>query len=78
MFETILAFLGPDGILWGLMAVVAVAFVAYIKNLGADAEKAEQAKRDTKARDVADDVENDVGSMTPDQRKEALRKWSKD
>ena len=29
------------------------------------------------ADDVADLVENDIGAMTPEQRREALRKWAK-
>jgi len=78
MIETILAFLGPDGILWGLLAVVVVAFVGLIKNWGADGEKARQTAKEAKARDIADAVDNDVGAMTPEQRKEALRKWSRD
>ena len=40
-------------------------------------ERAKQAEAEAKARDVADQVDNDVGAMTPEQRKEALKKWSK-
>jgi hypothetical protein len=44
---------------------------------GAKAERARTAASEAKARDIADDVQNDVGAMTPEQAREALRKWSK-
>ena len=40
-------------------------------------ERAKQAAAEAKARDVADQVDNDVGAMTPEQRKEALKKWAR-
>lgn len=78
MIETILTFLGPDGILWGLAAVVFVAFVTYVKNLGAAGQKAKQDRAEKKARDVADEVDNDIGAMTPEQQRERLKSWSRD
>lgn len=47
------------------------------RSAGAAKERAKQAAADAKARDIADDVQNDVGAMTPEQRREALRKWAK-
>ena len=44
---------------------------------GAAKERAKQAASEAKARDVADLVENDIGAMTPEQRREALRKWAR-
>jgi len=41
------------------------------------AERAKEAAKEAEARDIADSVDNDIGAMTPEQRKEALRKWSK-
>lgn len=43
---------------------------------GVRSERAKQAKAEQKARDVADEVDNDIGAMTPEQAREALRKWS--
>jgi hypothetical protein len=44
---------------------------------GAKAERARQMREDAEARQTADEVENDIGAMTPLQAREALRKWSK-
>ena len=41
------------------------------------AERARVAKQEAKARTVADEVDNDIGAMTPEQRREALKKWAK-
>lgn len=61
-------------ILAGLGGLV---FIFQQRRAGAKAERARQAQRDAEARDVADQVDNDVGAMTPEQRKEALKKWSR-
>lgn len=37
--------------------------------------EAAQAKREAKARDIADEVDNDIGALPPDKRREELRKW---
>ena len=47
------------------------------RRAGANAERAKQAAAEKKARTIADDVENDVGALTPEQRREALRKWAR-
>jgi hypothetical protein len=44
---------------------------------GAKAERAKSALREAKARDVADEVDNDIGTLTPTQARERLRKWSR-
>jgi hypothetical protein len=44
---------------------------------GAKAERAKQAAAEKQARDISDDVQNDVGALTPEQAREALKKWSK-
>jgi hypothetical protein len=44
---------------------------------GAKAERARTAAAEKQARDISDDVQNDVGAMTPEQAREALKKWSK-
>ena len=45
------------------------------RRAGAAKEKARQAASEAKARTIADEVENDVGALTPEQRRERLKKW---
>lgn len=40
-------------------------------------ERARQAAKDAKARKVADEVDNDVGALPPDEARKELGKWSK-
>ena len=47
------------------------------RSAGAAKERAKQAAAEAKARETADDIQNDIGAMTPEQRREALRKWAK-
>jgi hypothetical protein len=63
---------GAAGLLGGLFG-----FGAWQRREGKMAERFKQVKAEAKARDLADEVENDVGAMTPEQRREALRKWSR-
>lgn len=49
----------------------------YYMRAGAAKERAKQAAAEAKARETADDIQNDIGAMTPEQRREALRKWAK-
>jgi hypothetical protein len=44
---------------------------------GAKAERARTAAAEAKARDISDEVQNDVGALTPEQAREALKKWSR-
>lgn len=48
-----------------------------LRRSGAQAERAKQAKAEQKAREVADQVDNDIGAMPPDQAREALKRWAK-
>lgn len=41
-------------------------------------ERAKQAERERKARTIADEVDNDVGAMPPDEARKELSKWSRD
>jgi len=71
---------GPDSILYALGAAVVVAFIAFMKGRlsGAERERNKQAASEAKARDIADQVDNDVGALTPDQRRKGLKSWSRD
>lgn len=72
-------FNGSTGILVAVGALVTAVLGAFVKGRldGAKLERAKQADERNKARDVADEVDNDVGAMTPEQRREALRKWAR-
>jgi hypothetical protein len=62
-----------------ILGGIAAAFGWGVKQrrAGAKAERAKQAEREAKARDIADQVDNDIGAMPPEQRREALRKWAR-
>lgn len=57
-----------------LVAIIA----AYARGrlTGAKLERADQAAAEKKARDVADQVDNDVGALPPKDAREELKKWS--
>lgn len=44
------------------------------RRAGAASERAKQAKADQRVRDIADDVQSDIGSMSPEQIEAELRK----
>ena len=70
---------GLAAVFYGLGAAVIAAIFAYFKGRlsGASAERDKQAARETRARDIADQVDQDVGALSPEQRREALRKWGR-
>lgn len=61
-----------------LAIVVALSgLVAWASRSGANSVKAKQAKAEAKARDVADEVDSDVGMLPPELARKELSKWSK-
>lgn len=64
-----------------ILAIVGAAIVAMLgvffkgQSAGANKERVKQAEERQKARDVADQVENDVGTIPPDKQREELKKW---
>ncbi|MDX8438345.1 hypothetical protein [Mesorhizobium australafricanum] len=44
---------------------------------GAKAERNKQAAAEVKARDIADQVRNDIGALPADAAREELKSWSK-
>ncbi|MBT1155723.1 hypothetical protein J1C56_08975 [Aminobacter anthyllidis] len=75
MTALLLSFLTNPTML-AIMGGVVAALVAYIKG-GIDAASKERAKREAeeaKARDIADDVQSDVGAMSADQVRAELAK----
>lgn len=61
------------GAIGGLLGFIAL----WLRQSGKKAERAKQAEREAKARDIADQVDNDVGAMPPADAREELKKWSK-
>lgn len=45
------------------------------RRAGKQAERDRQARERQDARDIADQVDNDVGAIPPDKRREELKKW---
>lgn len=64
---TLLAIMG--GLLFGL--------ITFFKgnSRGAAKERAKREAEEAKARDIADQVDNDVGALPPDKARQELRKW---
>lgn len=70
---------GPNGILVGLGAVLLAIVGAFMKGRisGAAKERNKQAAAETKARDIANEVDNDLGTLTADQKRKELGTWDR-
>lgn len=66
---TILAIMG------GILGALGWGF--HQRRAGVKAERAKQAQAEAKARDIKDQVQNDIGALPAGQAREELRKWSK-
>lgn len=66
---TILAILG------GIVIAIGALFKGRID--GAAKERQKQAAAETKARDIADEVDNDLGTLTADQKRKELGTWDR-
>lgn len=80
---TTLAIFAALGKLWpfllaGLGAVGVLVWGRKKEAVGAAKERARQAQAEAKARDIADQVDNDVGALTPEQIRAELDRWAKD
>lgn len=71
--------LGPNSILIALGGVFAAVIAAFFKGRieGARAERAKKAEAEIGARDIADEVQNDVGAMAPDAARKELSRWAR-
>ncbi len=74
---TFLGFILSNPTLLAVMAGVAGALVAFLKgnSRGARLERDRQARAEQKARDVADQVDNDIGALPPNKAREELKTW---
>ena len=70
---------GPNSILIALGGVLVAVIAAFFKGRieGARAERAKQAEAEIEARDIADEVQNDVGAMPPDAARKELSRWAR-
>ncbi len=70
---------GGGGLLLGLGGILAALVVAFFKGRsgGVAKERAKQAEREQKARDIAGKIDNDVGAIPPGEARKELGKWSK-
>lgn len=76
----ILALLAPiKGILIAICGLLFGMLMAFLngRSKGRQIERDRQAAAEARARDVADEVENDVGTLTPEQRRQRLKEWGK-
>jgi len=64
---------------WPYIAAIgaALALIWQQRRAGAKAERAKQAEREAKARDIADQVDNDVGALQPADARKELKRWSR-
>jgi hypothetical protein len=60
-----------------LAAFGGLALILQQRRAGAKAERAKQAEREAKARDIADQVDNDVGALPPSEARKELGEWSR-
>ncbi|MHA6686338.1 hypothetical protein [Mesorhizobium sp. A556] len=63
----------------GGVAILAAFVATYVKGRlsGAKLERDHQAASEAKARDIADQVDNDIGALPGSKAREELGKWSK-
>jgi hypothetical protein len=47
------------------------------RKAGAASERDKQAAREAKARTIADEVDNDIGAMPPDEARKDLKRWGR-
>jgi hypothetical protein len=70
---------GPNAVLIALGGVLVAVLAAFFKGRleGARAQLTRQAEAEIKARDIADQVDNDVGAMPSDVARKELSRWAR-
>jgi membrane protein DedA with SNARE-associated domain len=70
---------GLAAILVAALGALAGLIIAYARGrvVGARLEHAQQAEAEKKARDIADQVDKDIGAMSPFDAREELKRWSR-
>ena len=69
----------PNSLLIALGGILMALVAAFIKGRieGVKAERTKQAQAEIGARDIADQVQNDVGAMPPDVARKELGRWAR-
>ncbi|RWI60502.1 MAG: ABC transporter permease [Mesorhizobium sp.] len=78
MATALLSQIAPYAIAAGGALVAALVWGFHQRLAGANAERTKQAHEEAKARDIADQVQNDVGALSADAARKELGEWSKD
>lgn len=61
-----------------ILAAISVVFVGWkLRQSGINSERAKQVQAEAEARDIKDQVQNDVGALPADAARERLGRWSK-
>lgn len=77
VFAALLSQIAPYALAAGGALIAAIAWGFHQRMAGASAERAKQAAQETKARDIADQVQSDVGALPTDAARKELGTWSK-
>ncbi|RWL45374.1 MAG: ABC transporter permease [Mesorhizobium sp.] len=72
-----MSLIAPYAIAAGGALIAAIAWGFHQRMAGAKAERAKQEATEVKARDVADQVQNDVGALPADAARKELKSWSR-
>lgn len=77
--SALLAWVLSNPTILAIGAGIVLAMGAWIKGRlsGAKAERNKQALEDVKARDIADQVDNDIGALPAEKARDELKGWSK-
>lgn len=75
-----LSFLSGNPAILGLVAslIAALGWGFHQRLAGASAERDRQAASEAAARDIADQVDNDIGALPADAVKKELKSWARD
>ena len=72
-------FVGNPALLGMLASVIAALGWGFRQRLaGASAERARQAATETAARDIASQIQNDIGALPANAARKELKSWAKD
>ncbi|MDX8482668.1 ABC transporter permease [Mesorhizobium sp. VK24D] len=76
----LLSFLSGNPAILGVLAsfIGALGWGFHQRLAGAKAERARQAAGEAAARDIADQVDNDIGALPADAVKKELKSWARD
>lgn len=77
--SALIAFLLSNQTILTILGVVlgSLGLALHQRRAGAKAERAKQAQAEAEARDVKDEVQNDVGALSSAEARERLGRWSK-